>query len=120
MDIYAEEVMDHYENPRNMGELEGEGVFHGAHNNASCGDMVEFFLKVETGVVKEVKWRGVGCAISTASSSKLSEWLGGKTVSELRAMSEEELMKKVEFEVGPGREKCLRLPVHVVKELFTT
>lgn len=127
MDIYAEEVMDHYEHPRNQGELMGEGVLSGAHNNASCGDMIQFYLKLESPItnnqssnkIVDVKWKGVGCAVSTAAASKLSEWLKGQEVEKLIEMSEEELMKAVGFEVGPGREKCLRLPAHVVKELLT-
>lgn len=118
MDLYREEVMDHYEHPRNQGELEGEQVLTDRESNASCGDMVQFYLKIENGKIMEVKWTGVGCAITTAAASKLSEWLVGKKLGELKKMNEDELVQKgVGFEVNPGRIKCLMLPVKVVKRI---
>ena len=119
MDLYKEEVMDHYEHPRNQGELLGSDVLSERDSNASCGDMVQFYLKIKDGKVVEVKWKGIGCAITTASASKLSEYLQGQTLQELRKMSEDELLTKgVGFEVNPGRMKCLMLPIKVVKKLL--
>lgn len=118
MDIYKEEVMDHYEHPRNQGELKGEDVLGDEVNNASCGDFVHFYLKVENDKILEVKWRGRGCAIMTASASKLSEYLKGKMVQEIKSLSEEELAKNgVGFEVNPGRSKCLMMGVSAVKRI---
>ena len=118
MDIYREDILDHYENPRNMGEI-SDPSSEGRDSNASCGDMIQFQLKIEDGVIKEAKWKGIGCAISTASASKLSEWLVGKKIAELKKMSDEEIMKEgIGFEVNPGRMKCLTLPVRVVRKLL--
>ena len=118
MAIYREDILDHYENPRNQGELEGEGVKSARDANASCGDMVEIYLRIEKGIIVDVKWKGIGCAITTASASKLSEYLQGRTLKIVREMSEEELLQKgVGFEVNPGRIKCLVLPIKVVKKL---
>lgn len=119
MDLYREDVMDHYEHPRNQGELK-DPDFEGRDSNASCGDMVQFQLATEKGLIKEVKWKGIGCAITTAAASKLSEWLVNKKLVEVQQMSEEELVKKaIGFEVNPGRVKCLTLPVRVVMKLLT-
>lgn len=120
MDLYREDVMDHYEHPRNQGELMGDDVLSDRDSNASCGDMVQFFIKVaKEGIITEVKWKGIGCAITTASASKLSEYLQGQSLKDLQKMSDEELLKKgVGFEVNPGRIKCLMLPVKVVKKLL--
>lgn len=118
MDLYREEVMDHYEHPRNQGELQNPD-FEGRDSNASCGDMVQFQVKVEGGLIKEVRWKGIGCAITTAAASKLSEWLLESKVEEIAKMSEEELVKMaIGFEVNPGRMKCLTLPVRVVVKLL--
>jgi len=118
MDLYKEEVMDHYEHPRNQGELLGDDVLSDRDSNASCGDMVQFYLKIKDGVIVDVKWKGIGCAITTASASKLSEYLRGLSSKALREMSEEEMVKKgVGFEVNPGRIKCLVLPIKVVKKV---
>lgn len=119
MDLYKEEVMDHYEHPRNQGELNGDHVHTDRDSNASCGDMVQYYLKIEDGKIVEAKWKGIGCAITTASASKLSEYLPGKTLKDLQKMSDEELLKEgVGFEVNPGRIKCLMLPVKVVRKLL--
>jgi len=119
MDLYREEVMDHYEHPRNQGELVGDDVINDHEVNASCGDSVQFYLKINDGKIVEVKWSGVGCAITTASASKLSEYLQGQTLQEIKDMSEEELAKKgIGFEVNPGRIKCLMLPIKVVKKII--
>lgn len=119
MDLYREEVMEHYEHPRNQGEIVGDDVLSDRDSNASCGDMVQYYLKIEKGKIVDVKWKGIGCAITTASASKLSEYLRGLTLKALKEMSEEELLKNgVGFEVNPGRIKCLMLPVKVVKNLL--
>lgn len=119
MDMYREDIMDHYENPRNQGEISGEDVQTARDSNASCGDMVQFYVKVEKGIVVDVKWKGIGCAITTAAASKLSEYLQGRTLKEVQKLSEEELLQKgIGFEVNPGRMKCLMLPVKVVKKLL--
>lgn len=119
MDMYREDVMDHYEHPRNQGELTGEGVLSERDSNASCGDMVQYYLKIKGDKIVEAKWKGIGCAITTASASKLSEYLRGQSLHEMQKMSEDELVKKgVGFEVNPGRMKCLMLPVKVVKKLL--
>lgn len=125
MDIYTEDILDHYENPRNQGEIEGEDVLTVRDANASCGDMIQFFVKIKANKrtseqeITDVKWKGLGCAVSTASASKLSEWLKGKTLQDIRKLGEQELVEKgVGFSVNPGREKCLMLPVGAIKRLL--
>ena len=118
MDLYREEVMDHYEHPRNQGELQNPDL-EGRDSNASCGDMVQFQVKIQDGLIKEVRWKGIGCAITTASASKLSEWLVNKKIDEVRNMGETEIIKEaIGFEVNPGRMKCLTLPARVIARLF--
>ena len=119
MYLYKEEVMDHYNHPRNQGKLLGDDVLHGKENNANCGDVVEFYLKVKQGKIVEVKWEGAGCAIMTASASKLSEWLKGQIVKEVEQLEEEQLVVEgVGIEVNPGRQKCVLIPVLALKKLL--
>jgi nitrogen fixation NifU-like protein len=124
MDIYREDILDHYENPRNMGSFDSaqdKEIVEGRDSNASCGDMIQFQLKIVDGKILESKWKGIGCAISTASASKLSEWLQGKALSALQKMSDEEIIAQgVGFEVNPGRMKCLTLPVRVIQKMIGT
>ncbi len=119
MDIYREEVLDHYKTPRNQGKLVGDDVLTTSGANSSCGDSITIYLKVSSGIVEEMKWEGAGCAISTAAASKLSQYLPGKTVRELTEMSESTLTNEaIGIAVNPGRIKCLTLPATVVKKLL--
>ena len=119
--MYREDVMDHYEHPRNQGsfgDAQDKDVLTARDSNASCGDMVKFYIRIAKGKIIEVKWEGIGCAITTAAASKLSEYLQGQSLKVVQKMSEEELVRKgVGFEVNSGRSKCLTLPVKVVKKL---
>lgn len=127
MDIYREDVMDHYEHPRNQGsfdDTQDKEIIEGRDSNASCGDMVQFQLRIVSDSagqrISEVKWKGIGCAITTAAASKLSEYLLGRKVEDIRKLGEEGLVEKaIGFEVNPGRVKCLTLPVRVVMKLLT-
>ena len=77
--MYSEKVMDHFMNPRNMGEIEdADGV--GTVGNAKCGDIMRIFLKVEDGVIQDVKFKTFGCGAAVATSSMATEMVVGKTV----------------------------------------
>jgi nitrogen fixation NifU-like protein len=79
--MYSEKVMDHFSNPRNVGEIEdADGV--GEVGNASCGDIMKIFLKVEDNVIKDVKFKTFGCGAAIATSSMVTEMALGKTIDE--------------------------------------
>ena len=79
--IYSEKVMDHYANPRNVGEIEdANGV--GEVGNAKCGDIMKMYLKIEDNTIKDVKFKTFGCGAAIATSSIATEMIKGKPLSE--------------------------------------
>ena len=79
--MYTEQVMDHFMNPRNVGEIENaSGV--GTVGNAKCGDIMRIFIKVENNVIVDVKFKTFGCGAAIATSSKATEMVMGKTIDE--------------------------------------
>ena len=79
--MYSDKVMDHFTNPRNVGELENpDGV--GEVGNARCGDIMRIYLKVENDVIVDVKFKTFGCGAAIASSSMATELIKGKTIDE--------------------------------------
>jgi nitrogen fixation NifU-like protein len=86
MALYSEKVMDHFRNPRNVGILEdANGI--GEVGNAKCGDIMKMYLKIEDGVVKDVKFETFGCGSAIASSSMATELIKGKPVSEVKQLT---------------------------------
>lgn len=79
--MYSDKVMEHFRNPRNVGEIsDANGV--GEVGNAKCGDIMKIYLKVEDNVIKDVKFKTFGCGSAIASSSMATELIKGKTVDE--------------------------------------
>ena len=84
--MYSEKVMDHFTNPRNVGEIEdANGV--GTVGNAKCGDIMRMYLKVEDGVIVDVKFKTFGCGAAIATSSMATEMVKGKTLREALALT---------------------------------
>ena len=79
--MYSEKVMDHFTNPRNVGEIkDASGV--GEVGNAKCGDIMKIYLKVEDNIIKDVKFKTFGCGAAIATSSMVTELVIGKTLEE--------------------------------------
>lgn len=78
---YSDKVIDHYQNPRNVGEIEGaDGV--GMVGNPTCGDMMKITIKVVDGRIEDVKFKTFGCGAAIATSSMVTELVKGKTIEE--------------------------------------
>ncbi len=86
MALYSEKVMDHFRNPRNVGVIEdANGV--GEAGNAKCGDIMKMYLKIEDGVIEDVKFETFGCGSAIASSSMATELIKGKPVEEAMTLT---------------------------------
>jgi len=102
--LYREVILDHYRNPRNRGSLP-EPDAHGEGHNPLCGDEIAIDLRVTDGVVSAVGITGQGCSISQASASMMSEAILGKTLGQIKEVSEtfNSLMTSDEVTIDPER-----------------
>ncbi|MBQ3574601.1 MAG: Fe-S cluster assembly scaffold protein NifU [Clostridia bacterium] len=91
---YTQQVMDHFTNPRNMGEMEdASGV--GTVGNAKCGDIMRIYIKVENDVIVDVKFKTFGCGAAVATSSKATELVMGKTIDEALQITNKMVMESL-------------------------
>jgi nitrogen fixation NifU-like protein len=114
--LYQEQVMDHYRNPRNVAVLGSCDVTH-AGANPTCGDRLVMELQFVNGRVSAVSARAVGCAISVASASLLSEYMKGKTREALVAVDESVIRQLLGVEISPNRLRCAMLPLAVLRKI---
>lgn len=114
-DLYRENILDHYKNPRNHGRIEGaDAVAEGM--NPLCGDEVTITVAFDgDGTIADVKFDGRGCAISQAATSMLTELVKGRAASEVVALDREELLEEVGIPLTPVRLKCAILGLHTLK-----
>lgn len=119
MDLYADNILDHYKHPRSKGTLQHPSASH-REENLSCGDDLTIDLKLEKEKIVDIAWRGEGCAISQAAMSILSEELAGKTESEINALQPKDIYDFLGVPVGPRRFKCALLCLHTLKNALRT
>jgi len=128
-DLYQEIILDHYKKPRNAGLLE-QPTCSAQGDNPLCGDKISVAVKTKGDVLEDIRWKGAGCAISTASASLMSEAVKGKTKAEIGALFDRfhamvtgkgssEGLDKLEVFSGvsefPVRVKCASLAWHTLK-----
>ena len=116
-DMYRQQILDHYRNPRNHGALP-EPTFSHEGYNPSCGDEIEFDVELadDGETIERVAWEGDGCAISQASASMLSQELYGMTLDEVDELDRDDVLDLLGVEVTPMRIKCAVLAEKVVQD----
>lgn len=115
MNIYAEEIISHYEHPHNKGKIPNASVdFH--EYNPTCGDDITVYLDIKDGKIRDVKFEGTGCAISMASASMLTDDIKGKSVAEVEKLGFKDLVDLIGIDPGPGRLKCATLSLKAIKK----
>ncbi len=114
-DLYRENILDHFRNPRFKKELPTYTHRHHEHNPV-CGDELQVDLLVNNdGIVEKAAFSGHGCAISQASASMLMERIQGKPLEEVKKISKEDILEDLGIPIGPVRLKCALLSLKALK-----
>ena len=93
--LYSEKVMDHFQHPRNLGKMENaDGV--GEVGNAKCGDIMKMYIKVDDGIITDVKFNTFGCGSAIASSSMATEMIKGKSVEDALELSNQAVVEALD------------------------
>jgi nitrogen fixation NifU-like protein len=116
-DMYRQQILDHYKNPRNYGEIEDPTFTH-IGENPMCGDEIRMDVVLDDSeeTIEQVAFQGDGCAISQASASMLSQELAGMTVEELEAMDRDDITEMLGVDISPMRVKCAVLAEKVAQD----
>ncbi len=111
--MYSEKVLDHFTNPRNVGELpDANGV--GEVGNAKCGDIMRMYLKIEGDVITDVKFKTFGCGAAIATSSMATEMVKGRTIQEALQLSNKAVMEALDG-LPPVKVHCSVLAEQAVR-----
>ena len=113
---YSEKVIDHYENPRNVGSFDKDdpSVGSGMVGAPACGDVMKLQIKVSAeGIIEEAKFKTYGCGSAIASSSLVTEWVKGKSIDEAAAIKNAEIAE--ELELPPVKVHCSILAEDAIK-----
>ncbi len=111
--MYSEKVMDHFENPRNVGKLENANAV-GEVGNATCGDIMKIYMNIEDGIIKDVKFKTFGCGAAIATSSMATELVKGKSVEEALRLSNRAVMEALDG-LPPAKVHCSVLAEQAIR-----
>jgi len=111
--LYSEKVMDHFSNPRNVGEIENaDGV--GEVGNAKCGDIMKMYIKVDAGIISDVKFKTFGCGAAIATSSIATEMIKGKSIEDALKVTNKAVVESLEG-LPPEKLHCSVLAEQAMK-----
>ena len=111
---YSDKVLDHYENPRNVGKFDiDDSIGTGLVGAPSCGDVLKLQIKVQDGVIQDAKFKTYGCGSAIASSSLVSEWVKGKTLEQAMAIKNSAIAE--ELALPPVKIHCSILAEDAIK-----
>ncbi|MGN1097726.1 MAG: Fe-S cluster assembly scaffold protein NifU [Clostridia bacterium] len=111
--MYSEKVMDHFSNPRNVGEIEDANAV-GTVGNAKCGDIMKMYMKIEDNIIKDVKFKTFGCGAAIATSSMATELVKGKSVEEALELSNKAVIEALDG-LPPAKIHCSVLAEDAIK-----
>ncbi|MBS3051038.1 MAG: SUF system NifU family Fe-S cluster assembly protein [Candidatus Aenigmarchaeota archaeon] len=114
IDMYAENILEHYKHPHNHGTLEKRSIDY-RENNPLCGDVITIYLLIENEKVKDIRFVGQGCAISQAATSLLTDEIKGKSIEEIKKLDKDFVLDLLGVEISPARMKCALLGIKTLK-----
>jgi nitrogen fixation protein NifU and related proteins len=114
-DLYREVILEHWRDPQNKGSL-SDATHRAFKNNPLCGDEMTIAMRVEDGIIVDVRFDGAGCAISTAAASLLTEDIKGKSIEDVLEMKNKDVVKLLCVRPGPARMKCAVLVLQTVQK----
>lgn len=115
MDLYKEELLDHYRFPRHKGKLIQPDFTSGQHN-PSCGDQIVIEAKIGQGVITQIAFDGSGCVISQATASMIAELVKDKSIHFVLELRSDDILQLIAIELGPTRLKCALLSLYALQE----
>lgn len=115
--LYSDKVMDHFANPRNVGEIEdADGI--GEVGNAKCGDIMKMYIKVDKGIITDVKFKTFGCGAAVATSSIATEMIKGKSIDEALKVTNKAVVEALEG-LPPQKLHCSVLAEQAMKSALS-
>lgn len=112
--LYSETLLDHFRHPRNYGALPAPTISFESFNPL-CGDRIRIEVKLQDSIVKEARFKGDACAISTAAASLLTELIRDANLADLSTITEERLISALESDIKPARRQCALLPLEALR-----
>jgi nitrogen fixation NifU-like protein len=112
--VYSEKVMDHFANPRNVGEIpDADGI--GKVGNPQCGDVMWLYIKVKDNIITDIKFKTFGCGAAIATSSMITEMARGKTLEEAKKISRQDVAESLDG-LPPTKMHCSNLASDALRE----
>jgi len=112
--VYSEKVMDHFANPRNVGEIpDADGI--GKVGNPQCGDVMWLYIKVKDNIITDIKFKTFGCGAAIATSSMITELARGKTLEEAKKISRQDVAESLDG-LPPTKMHCSNLASDALRE----
>lgn len=112
--LYSETLLDHFRHPRNYGDLPAADISYESFNPL-CGDRIRILVKLDDRTVQDARFKGDGCAISTAAASLLTEIIRGANLEELSSLPDDRLISALESNIQPARIQCALLPLEALR-----
>ena len=112
--LFSDTLLDHFRHPRNYGDLPAADITYESFNPL-CGDRIRIAVKINDRIVQDARFKGDGCAISTAAASLLTEMIRGAKLDSLFSLPDDQLISALESDIQPARLQCALLPLDALR-----